>query len=237
MLRSSLVLAVLACAACAPHALNSLPAHDDIVHGHSVPANDDMGHSVVALVEETNDGEQALCSGSIVDDHTVLTAAHCVRDAAKIVVAFGRSLKDKGGVETRPAQDAKVHPSADLALLRFNGGLPDGYTPITIAKADPQVGEAVLLIGYGVSNGLENKGAGTMRETRTTIEEIDGDAIVSDGEKHSACFGDSGGPEFIQVEGEWQQVGVAHAVLDQGCDEASVHTALAPYLDWIHSSR
>jgi secreted trypsin-like serine protease len=124
--------------------------------------------------------------------------------------------------------------------VHFSGGLPEGYTPVTLAPKGTNLsaGTEEEMLGYGISNAGRQSGAGQLRQTSSTVlERVDRDQYMSDGRKSSVCFGDSGGPAFVQTGGRWAQWGVAHSVLNQACNEASVHTSVMPFLRWIQASQ
>ena len=83
------------------------------------------------------------------------------------------------------------------ALVHFEGGLPEGYSAVELADPSFSIvqGIQVVMIGYGVTDGLNNEGAGVLRQTETTvIGQISDTQYVTDGRATSVCFGDSGWP-------------------------------------------
>jgi secreted trypsin-like serine protease len=224
--------------ACATRSDDLLSGSVSIVNGDSANRREKLARSVVALVA-IQDGSEALCTGTILNDQSVLTAAHCIASPQEMLVVFGPNVKSAAPDKRRKVLSYKRHPTADLAIVHFTGGLPDGYSPVTLMNSGHSVraGSEVLMMGYGVTDGLRHKGAGVLRETRSLVLNFTSNAIVTDGRQSSVCFGDSGGPAFVQSEGgEWSQVGVAHAVSDQACDQASIHTRVFPYEAWIRES-
>lgn len=214
-----------------------------IVHGSGVRMNN--GLSIVALVMENDEG-QGLCTGTLLTEDTVLTAAHCVdHNVKKMVVVFGTRVRGTSVDHLRAADHAIQNPrwhqisqegKGDLAIVHFKGGLPAGYQPVQLASHDLKLanGQAVMMAGYGVSNGLRNSGAGQLRSTQSEVLQwISKTEVASDGRKSSVCFGDSGGPAFVESHEGLVQWGVASSVLNQACNEASVHTAVMPYEGWI----
>jgi secreted trypsin-like serine protease len=109
-----------------------------IVNGRAAGSRDQVAKSVVALVAEMSEG-QALCTGSLIDASTVLTAAHCVdHSPERLVVVFGSNVKGAAQNRVREAtgfsQNSRwKNPTSrgrgDLALVHFEGGLPSGYSP------------------------------------------------------------------------------------------------------------
>ena len=218
---------------------------DGIVHGRSA-SEDPLSASVVALVATKGD-RQALCTGTILDAATVLTAAHCVDgEPSSLTVAFGKNVRALDPDHKRSAIAVAQHPRwkerrpterGDLALVRFTGGLPKGFKAVRLAPSATVVhdGDPVTMIGYGVTNGVRHSGSGQLRETKTSvIGQKSPSEIVTDGHKSGVCFGDSGGPGFDERGAQW---GIASSVTSQACNDASVHTEIMPYRDWINETR
>ena len=214
------------------------------LHARATSKKEPLADSVVALVAKNADSE-SLCTGTILAPDIILTAAHCVENhPEKMVIVFSTTLKT-APQQVRPADRFVQNPAwgkelptgrGDLALVHFTGGLPEGYTPVTLAdnKIGLQLGTDVVMIGFGVNNGLKNAGAGILRETQTTVmSESSPTEVVTDGRKSSVCFGDSGGPAFSQENGQWVQWGVASSVTNQACNQASIHTAVMSYGSWL----
>jgi secreted trypsin-like serine protease len=216
-----------------------------IVHGRAVRKGNALSRSVVALAASTDRG-QALCTGSILDDQTILTAAHCVQHSENMLVIFAPLLDTADDSLVRRVDKVEMHPrwqkseSGDLALVHFSGGLPLGFEPVTFVQnlSTLAVGLEVRMLGYGVTNGLKRKGAGKIRETKSEIVSLtNGQEAITDGHSHSVCFGDSGGPAFVLEQGEWVQWGVAHAVSSEACDETSSHTVTLSFQRWITAAQ
>ena len=118
-----------------------------IIGGSDVSSADALSTSIVAIYEKT---KGALCTGSILSDELILTAAHCALDSdpKSMVVLFGLSAQQSTGRQIRQVIDGVVHPAykalmtklkshpeidfgtvqnqQDLAVLKFSGGLPSG---------------------------------------------------------------------------------------------------------------
>jgi len=217
-----------------------------IVNGTGVRALSEISRVTVALIFIKKNG-QSLCTGTILDSETVLTAAHCVDGApARIAVVFGIHAQPASRSQMRATDRFVQHPlwltthrMGDLAVVHFAGGLPNGHGPVKLVRPGfaPPLGAPVWLAGYGVTSGGAKSKAGTLRRAESKVVGYANETqIVTDGHKSSVCFGDSGGPGFIDVNGELLQWGIAHAVANPACDEVSVHTAVAPYLNWIASA-
>lgn len=220
----------------------------DIVGGVSVTKKDVNARSVVGLVMDKEEG-QAMCTGSIVSGNVILTAAHCVEDSPRRVrLVFGPILQKANPTMVREVDHYIIHPNwgkhlasgeGDLALVHFKGNLPEGYMTAHLAPESLNLkpGQVVLMEGYGVTNGETHVGAGKLRKTTTHIlERHSPTEIVTDGEKTSVCFGDSGGPAFVKNGKDTYLWGVASSVSNSSCNDTSIHTEIMKYLPWIKTS-
>ena len=220
----------------------------DIVNGKTVTNKNGNAHSLVAIIAQKNGG-QSLCTGTIVAPEVILTAAHCVDETPqKLQIVFDVNLQKKTGKEIREADKFIQHPNwnrhlpsgeGDLALIHFKGGLPEGHTQVILADENLKLkmGQKVLMMGFGVTDGQSETGAGKLRQTNSLIiEQHSPTEYVTDGHKSSVCFGDSGGPAFIKIGKEFVQWGVASSVTNKSCDEASIHTEVMKYEPWIKST-
>jgi secreted trypsin-like serine protease len=245
-----ILLQVIGCGGAKPSATLAPQTSNGIVNGTTVPATDALAKSIVALVfkaKENNVEKTALCTGTILDSETILTAAHCVKDVDKMAVVFTNDLSQ---LTQATATDLvrKMDRTAinslytgndnDVALVHFVGGLPAGFVPVQLINSDIQLGEGTQLhvMGFGVSDPTNNQGAGVLRQTDSPLLGGQDDWLVSDESHTGVCFGDSGGPAFVQQNGQWIQIGVAHAVTDNKCSQYATHLNLGMFIPWIQQT-
>jgi secreted trypsin-like serine protease len=163
----AMVCLALGLAACAPAvqnsgtALSSFSGDAGIINGKTVAESDPVAHSTVGLVIETSRGT-ALCTGTLVSESVVMTAAHCLAGASRGAVVFSLDLEKADERDARGISDALVHPKVDLsadknsndiALVKFDGTLPRGYSPARLLASAKEIktGMTVVLAGYGAT--------------------------------------------------------------------------------------
>ncbi|WP_295905781.1 S1 family peptidase [uncultured Bdellovibrio sp.] len=234
--------------------------------------------------------DNAICTGSLIAENFVLTAAHCVQTKpSKLKVVFGVDVDAAMATRepdvlqevVRKVVDVKYHDSykpeeheekqsdwGDIAIIKFAGTLPAGYKPVQML-ADSNVlrrGTVVTVAGYGVSqvdvepidpkkvknldealeygevmcdDNLKNclkvdmSGDGVLRETKAPISSIQMSEVRLDESKgHGTCAGDSGGPAYIEQNGQYYLFGVTSRG-SQLCDGVGVYTNAVYYKTWI----
>ncbi len=172
---------------------------------------DDPGDpAVVALVDDNGD---AYCTGTLITPAAVLTAAHCLDGDPPARIFFG-ATPGVGG-ESVPVMQVRQHPAYDPTTHVNDLGVvvlaasPD-VEPVQVYAAafDPSyVGKSIRLVGFGSASTLDttqpHKRTGNSRIAHFTNSGFTFAAAPS-----QTCFGDSGGPAFLNVNGADVLVGV-----------------------------
>lgn len=195
------------------------PAPVPIVGGTDVEACE-----FPATVAVLNGGGTPFCTGILVHPRVVLLAAHCLGNQLPFSVGFGEAVAEPE--QTVAVAGCVAHPDyvpgfdaelneLDVAYCELSEDAPDVpiVPPLMGCEAEQLVPDAeVTLVGFGLDN--EESGTGNTRKRRTvnTIEVVDepaNDLILLGVEDSSACFGDSGGPAYMQLsDGSWRVVGI-----------------------------
>jgi secreted trypsin-like serine protease len=180
-----------------------------------------------------------LCTGTLIDvqGHTgfLLTAAHCVteEDGRATRISPDRFLVIAGNdFETSttafPVESIQVHPGYDgsfavddVAVVRLDLGSTTPPTPIPplSAKEDKlEVGDALLLVGYGQTEQSEEENS-VRRHVSRDIGELEDDIVAySQEDGKGTCFGDSGGPGLVTVKGSERVASVTSGGVDSNDD-------------------
>jgi Trypsin len=194
--------------------------------------------------------QHSSCTATLIKEDWILTAAHCIKDGTK-GLTFSTGPTATAGKRYQFAE-AITHPRYydnpigslyDIALIRLAEPVPgDVAIPIsyTVTSMDSLIGESVLYIGYGSTSGTTSiLGLGKKRRVSLPIERIDPITYSHGFDGSGLCFGDSGGPGLVEIDGELQIIGVTSASLGcQGdacepCSNGSKHTRVDSFSDWI----
>lgn len=152
---------------------------------------------------------EAGCTGTCVSPHVGITAAHCATaddQPEDLSAGFGDNW-DSPQTSIGVVAIERAAGTADFAVLAFDQACP-ASVPYNSEPLDALIGEPVVLVGYGVTS-EDGTDAGPKRSGTATLASVDaaevngmdpGELATSNAPSGS-CYGDSGGPTFITIDG------------------------------------
>ncbi|CAD6208813.1 GSCOCT00003620001.2-RA-CDS [Cotesia congregata] len=157
------------------------------------------------------------CSGTIIDEKWILTAAHCVdshpKNYYRIYAGLIRHHTWSPMTQTRRVEFVIRHPNFnpltganDIALmkldepLKFNRYVRNLCLPLPTWGTIPAVHEICTVIGWGISIQNGEREEEELREVELPIFDKCNDSTICTYEREKdACKGDSGGPLMCQI--------------------------------------
>jgi V8-like Glu-specific endopeptidase len=220
------------CAAPSPEAVN-----EGLIGG----TLDDAHPGVVFLqiVVDPMLNQAARCTGTVVSDHVVVTAAHCLTetDLTRYTIFVGQNAHmptatfTVSQVAADPKFVAQMGHDDGVVISTMPLGLPK--IPLDAHTLDSSIaGKSVLLLGYGRTNAGDANSDGQRMAASSPVTKLEGEWLDFNDGAHAVCRGDSGGPSLMMVDGVEQIVGI-HSFGDVNCGGVSYDQRVDVALDFF----
>lgn len=184
------------------------------------------------------------CSGVVLAQDVVLTAAHCLQPGVPFRVG---GISGSGSQKLQlsaltPVIETVSHPlyqstdpgSPDLAILRLATPLPDRFMPAVINPRGLDIGSDLIAAGYGKSAANDPMANLVLRMVLLRVSSTIKGWVILIGVREDASAagpGDSGGPVFA-YRGMYSLVALMVAV----AQNQTKAVALAAHYDWIRET-
>ncbi|WP_413294394.1 S1 family peptidase [Bdellovibrio sp. HCB185ZH] len=249
-------------AACSSVPYKNIDRFPNIVGGDKVRADDILVKKVVLILGTTQMGGRGYCTGVMIDKDVVLTAAHCINSAIKKYYVIPHiDMSPESGFDrvthSIPVTNWILHEEYlddgnkhfnDVALLKLEKAVPEDYVPVPLYDGKAKLSEQeVTLAGYGRTSETSID-ASYLRSTTKSLKNVlvnykgeKGAMYLTEGEIRGACEGDSGGPVFYKVNGEYQLAGVISTTFGPDamtyCHGIVKAMYVPDYIPWIEKNK
>ncbi len=204
-----------------------------IVGGWKIPH--EKFPSVFPIATYHNDEFDIVCTGTLINQNTLVTAAHCFSPLRYPLKKYGLFREGKmvatfDKVHLHPYYQKSLLGLSDLALVKVNWSSPEDIPFIEKYPLLPSwniydgpIIEEAHLVGFGEN---EERTKGEKKEAIIPIQSKNSSEIISQGKKTDSCYGDSGGPLFYydKEKEDWFLIAVTSRGFSSFCFYGGTYT-------------
>lgn len=182
--------------------------------------NDDRSPVVRVINSYGNEG--LFCSGVLIDESTVLTAAHCLQGPTRTIkVSYGKAKL----TQSVDAVQWFAHPKFlgygsenDVGIIKLSKSISGWPTVPLLFSRTAQAGETGTIFGYGTTGSKKDTDTDILRAGYAHVTQANESLIYMLYTYDSnTCTGDSGGPLVLIQDGVAAVAGITSSGSVSGC--------------------
>lgn len=237
-----------------------------IVNGQKVQPTESGSELAVMLLIKDEKNNISTCSSTLINDTTLITAAHCVDSAQQIMAVFYTNVSCESGFDRLShsvngilavphpdyKNDSTIKSNADynpdLALVFLEKQAPNTYPRFVIAQSPEKLKSDLYLYGFGktASSDVSTMGHITLRKTKVAqanYQFVEGNLVIDQKDKTGICNGDSGGGALMLNQNNKFVLAAVNSLvfsfdkeIKDLCNDSSMLVALDRYKPWIEDT-
>lgn len=183
------------------------------------------------------------CTGTLIAPRKVATAAHCLVDYPASSMRFALGTNANAPTTVIKVAAIQPHPqyddqqlTNDIGVVTLASDAPVQPVKVLSSMDASWVGKPLVFVGYGVTNGATQTGAGTKRAVTMPIQKVYATQFSYATQGKNTCNGDSGGPAFATINGELYLAGTT-SYGDQNCVSYGVDTRADSFASFLGASQ
>jgi secreted trypsin-like serine protease len=224
---------------------SSLSAHALIIGGKPFDKYNTFENALSRAVVSLMDGNHSFCTGTLISDDVVITAAHCRPTKKNQIGVY--NIHERQFVKYE-ILSIRIHEgfgfreldANDIALINLKTKVLDFDAIVELPSKNLKLTklDSVMVAGYGKPY------VGQLTHTYLELDNLNfslSEFSLVHSKSKGICHGDSGGPAFLIKNGRATVVGiVSHFTSPSGgsstCEENSVYTKVSHFLGWISAN-